>query len=649
MNPQGLAAAPIKTRLLATCFLHLGQVKDAEAVISDSNPEAGRHQFSQLFQGVVRAQAGQIDQAVQAFLAFLQDHPHEAMVRETAVTLLHRQAVQSINARDWAAAETAVERLRALDSHYPGLKALLEVMEMALPTMALKANRRGEAVQVWQEQQQKNPGNGRVSHSLALLYYYEALSLAGNEDNQGQAPETDAWRRAMANWALVYDDQNFWSEWRREREKIYRITDIDLATLKKNWGEELARTFRRLRTQMESQGRLDLRDQYQELECREWLERLTAATIHELQKINCPHCHKPTVLVPGPSGEWECQHPACNRPIPDWQPPHSLPACGPLMLKQLGLEQQAQELAQTASHLPLGEVLSGDLESLNLPFLKSNAEVLVHCLSPWNLGLAYLAHRVFDAALTQLEKIDGQHPETRVLLLFAILERSKQLISQVPPLPRGADDAQVREYLAPIQEALEQGRTGWRYRSADDTLASQLEELIEGLSVRAGNELKQASEPFAAKKEWSKEINLLTKGINILKLASQITPRQRTMETLARLYAERGLSHLQTDSLDQSITDYEEALRINPGDANIKTQAAQAFNVRGCKRNGRAAVRDFDRAVELDGSRALYYRNRGIENANMGQKIEAFMDLKRACDMEPGNQKYREELMRVMG
>lgn len=317
------------------------------------------------------------------------------------------------------------------------------------------------------------------------------------------------------------------------------------------------------------------------------------------------------------------------------------------MLQHLGLKHEANELAQAAPRLPRGELLSGDLQSLNLPFLKTNAEVLEHCLPPWNLGIAYLAHRNFGWARSVFMKAyhGGMPPD--ILLLYTYLEWGKQLESQLSPLPAEPDGGKVREYLAPIQEALDLWRLGWEYREADAALASQLEERIENLSVRAGNELKQASNPFANKKQWSKEIDLLTQGIEILKSASQIISRRRIMDTMARLYAERGLSHLQIEKLDQSIKDYEEALRINPADANIKTRAAAAYNSRGCKPNVHTALQDFDRAIDLDGTRALYYRNRGIKYANMGQKLQAIPDLKRACEMEPGNQEYRQELMQL--
>ena len=158
-------------------------------------------------------------------------------------------------------------------------------------------------------------------------------------------------------------------------------------------------------------------------------------------------------------------------------------------------------------------------------------------------------------------------------------------------------------------------------------------------SVRAANELQQASMLFTSNKEWSKEVAVLTAGIETLESALKIVERDRITTTLAALYVERGISHREAEdslsALERSISDFEQALTLQPDDANIKQRVAIAHNARGCQANGYQAIRDFDRAIEMDDSNGLYYANRGIEHLNQNNLDKAIDDLTAACKRDP--------------
>ena len=88
-------------------------------------------------------------------------------------------------------------------------------------------------------------------------------------------------------------------------------------------------------------------------------------------------------------------------------------------------------------------------------------------------------------------------------------------------------------------------------------------------------------------------------------------------------------------ALNRALADFDRALALQPNDANIKQQAASTYNARGCKGSGSQAIKDLNRAIELDGSRALFYANRAIEYLNQDNHDRAITDLTEACKRDP--------------
>jgi hypothetical protein len=77
------------------------------------------------------------------------------------------------------------------------------------------------------------------------------------------------------------------------------------------------------------------------------------------------------------------------------------------MLRKLAKEEESRALVKNAAQLPNGNSLSGALATLSLPFIKSNADVLKYCMSPWRLPFAMIFHNQFDEAISFLENARG--------------------------------------------------------------------------------------------------------------------------------------------------------------------------------------------------------------------------------------------------
>ncbi|MFZ4728522.1 MAG: tetratricopeptide repeat protein [Pseudanabaena sp.] len=83
-----------------------------------------------------------------------------------------------------------------------------------------------------------------------------------------------------------------------------------------------------------------------------------------------------------------------------------------------------------------------------------------------------------------------------------------------------------------------------------------------------------------------------------------------------------------------AIADYNEAIRLNPNDAN-------AYNKRGIVKSDlgdkQGAINDFNEAIRLDPNHAFAYNNRGIEKSDLGDKQGAINDSNEAIRLNPND------------
>src|ERR1035441_1297021 len=99
-----------------------------------------------------------------------------------------------------------------------------------------------------------------------------------------------------------------------------------------------------------------------------------------------------------------------------------------------------------------------------------------------------------------------------VLILYASLEKGKQLINGAPSLPPAPDGDSQDRYLRPRRDALTCWEDTLEFRKYDAALSAELFDRVEALAVGVGNELIVASKPLSNTKEWDREIALITSG-----------------------------------------------------------------------------------------------------------------------------------------
>ena len=111
---------------------------------------------------------------------------------------------------------------------------------------------------------------------------------------------------------------------------------------------------------------------------------------------------------------------------------------------------------------------------------------------------------------------------------------------------------------------------------------------------------------------------------------------------LAASYANRGVIQSRRGRYERALSDYDEALRLNP---LLLHAWINRGNVLVRMKRFDEAIVDYDNAIELsDGRSALSFYNRGIAHDKQDNEARARRDYLRAAELEPQTRRYRDAL-----
>jgi tetratricopeptide (TPR) repeat protein len=108
---------------------------------------------------------------------------------------------------------------------------------------------------------------------------------------------------------------------------------------------------------------------------------------------------------------------------------------------------------------------------------------------------------------------------------------------------------------------------------------------------------------------------------------------QWTGADLAWAYGNRGNAYNDLGQYARAIKDYDQAIRLDPGDPRTYTYRGSAYDRLG---QHARAIEDHDVAIRLDPGHAVAYNNRGIAYAALDQQARAIEDYDQAIRLDPG-------------
>lgn len=147
----------------------------------------------------------------------------------------------------------------------PGLlDALCERSPQDAPLLLLLARDREAAVAEWERRLTAAPGDMAVLHGLAAARLWQAQEL---EQSGAWEHAVRAWESALAYWATLLSDDEYWDGWRAERAAAYErdVTHDDMASLRWELSQHLFGQLSAYEQRHTEQDRPQQADAYQAL------------------------------------------------------------------------------------------------------------------------------------------------------------------------------------------------------------------------------------------------------------------------------------------------------------------------------------------------------------------------------------------------
>ena len=573
------------------CLMKKERYQEAESIIKryiDKDNEGNLRYYS----GLVYTHQKRIEDALNEFKAVLTQNPENDGVQTLAIKLLVHQAGRKIEEKDWDGACSDLSL--ALELKPNDLKIQQELIQFKniLPISYLKANRRKEAAEIWEEEQKKDPSNYRVTHSLALLYYWWAINEEKEIDTKKDTAFLDSlWLKTIANLVMLKNGDDFWKGWKEERGRlcskegdILQIKDEDVDELRDKLPERLEKEF------------YDYADRYRQKREAERYERYQTALALELKSAS--YYKKVVELIKD----------RVNDPIP--------PTCGVMLFKHLGILSDVNRLVDRASKIYSG---NEKIEGLKL------------YLSPLGPIHILIEKKKLKEAIREI----GELPETirsskegKNVHATAYLELGKETLTL-------SND---------INEALNYWEKGLKY-VADISIKAQLNEAISKACIEQAKRLNN-------KENFDEAIAILKRGE---RLVTDRSNRETLREHLAISYCDRGEKYLSKDNLSKAKKDLEKALEYNRNYRRAKDGLSTVYNNQGVnllETNLDRGIEKLEKACKYNCTDMVKKNLAGAYNAKAVEiadwdRYSAANYLRKALELDPYDDTIRNNLQAI--
>ncbi|MBM3317102.1 MAG: hypothetical protein FJY75_04535, partial [Candidatus Eisenbacteria bacterium] len=203
---------------------HLKSLRDSE------NDAVGRYHLA-----LALAQEARVRDALGILRSLITETPANAQARRLAYRLLIHEVECAARAGEWPTVSQLIAETMDMSPEEVDPATELNRFKHVVPLAHLRAGRRSQAAQAWEEQLRANPSDFRLLHNLALLHYWWARGLDGGSENP-KAPML----AAIAYWTALVHSDAFWNNWSQNRQEAwgFRLPSGELEALRSSFLEE---------------------------------------------------------------------------------------------------------------------------------------------------------------------------------------------------------------------------------------------------------------------------------------------------------------------------------------------------------------------------------------------------------------------------
>ncbi|MCK4308315.1 hypothetical protein KAW50_08830, partial [candidate division WOR-3 bacterium] len=454
-----------------------------------------------------------------------------------------------------------------------------------------------EAAEIWEEEQRKDPTNYRVTHSLALLYYWWAKKEEEENVTKSDSAFLDSlWMKVISNWVMLKYSEDFWKEWKEERERLcskegdpLQIKEKDIDELPDKLPDRLDKEFFNYSDQYRQKGmekEAEIYERYQ--------------TALALEQKSASYYKKVTVIIKE----------RINETLP--------PICGVAMLNHLGILSDVDRLVERASKIYP--------EHENIVGLKTYLTPLgpIHIL---------IEKKKLKAAIREIETL----PETM---------RSSKEGKNVHATAYLKLGEEVLALSNDINEALNCWEKGLKY-ATDHSIAGMLDKAVSDACIEQAKRLNN-------QKKFNKAIEILERGE---RLVTDRSNRETLREHLAISYCDRGEKYLSEDNLSKAKKDLEKALEYNRNYRRAKDDLSTVYNNQGVKlleTDLDRGIEKLEKACKYSCTDVVKKNLAGAYNVKAVKiadwdRYSAANYLRKALELDPYNDTIRNNLQAISG
>jgi tetratricopeptide (TPR) repeat protein len=148
-----------------------------------------------------------------------------------------------------------------------------------------------------------------------------------------------------------------------------------------------------------------------------------------------------------------------------------------------------------------------------------------------------------------------------------------------------------------------------------------------GVEYAAEGKFEVAKEEFEKALEIDQLYGTAERALKVIK--DVIDQR---IKTEAAVHYFKGISYAEKEQLNESVSEFNKAIEINPRFASAYRGRGIAYDHKGQLDR---AISDFDKAIQINPKDADAYKNRGAAYLDKGQYNQAISDYNKAIELNP--------------